>query len=154
MNAFTIIKRNASGAELLRYSGEVVERGENWVCVRAIFAFGTRDLGYVVMKLGDIFTEWFYADRYYNVFRIEDEDTGDLKGWYCNITRPAEIHAGHLAADDLALDVFVKPDRTLLLLDEAEFGGLPLLPTERSAALAAVTTIQRLVANNLPPFDA
>ncbi len=153
MTDFTVIKCDAFGTEVLRYTGEVIFGDDISVCIRAIFQFSTRDLGYVVLKQGDIFTEWFYRDRYYNVFRVEDVDSGALKGWYCNITRPAHISHHEVSADDLVLDVFVKPDRTTLLLDENEFAALSLPEAERRAAWEAVATIQRLAADYLPPFD-
>jgi uncharacterized protein len=152
MSVFTVIKRDVAGTETLRYTGELVERGAAWVCIRAPFSFSDRDLGYVVLRRGDIFTEWFYSDKWYNIFRIEDVDSGQLKGWYCNLTRPAEIQADTVAADDLALDVFVKPDGTWLLLDEDEYQALAIAPAEDAHVQAAITEITRLVAHRQPPF--
>jgi hypothetical protein len=151
--AFTIHKRNEHGQETLRYSGEIVTRGEGWVCIRAAFGFASRDLGYIHLKQGDWFTEWFYADRWYNVFRIEDVDTGVLKGWYCNLTRPAEIHEDWAAADDLALDLFVQTDGTIRVLDEDEYAELSLTADEYQAVDAAVIEIRRRVAQRDSPFE-
>lgn len=152
MSDYTVVKRNHAGVEVWRYTGTVLTRGATWVCLRAAFQRSALDAGYVVFGQGDIFTEWFYSDRYYNVFRLEDGDTGKLKGWYCNITRPANIGEHEVAADDLALDVFVRPDKTTLILDEDEFAMLPLDEAERDAALKAVATIQQLAAGGTPPF--
>lgn len=149
---YTIIKRDEHGQEALRYTGDLIGRGAGWVCIRAPFGFASRDLGYIHLKTGDWFTEWFYADRWYNVFRINDGATGALKGWYCNLTRPAEIHDDHAAADDLALDVFVHPDYTLRLLDEDEYAALTLTDDERQAVAAAVEAIRGLVARREGPF--
>jgi protein associated with RNAse G/E len=150
--SFTIIKRDEQGQEALRYTGELVARGEGWVCIRASFGFESRDLGYIHLKKGDWFTEWFYADRWYNVFRIEDAETGVLKGWYCNLTRPAEIHEEFSAADDLALDVFVHTNGAIRLLDEDEYAELTLTPEEHQAVQAALNEIRRLVAEREGPF--
>jgi uncharacterized protein len=115
MNNFTVYKLNSLGETELSYQGDIIERGKNYVCVRASFTFSTRDLGYVVLKMGDIFTEWFYGDKWYNVFRVQDVDSGDVKGYYCNLTRPAVIGENDVKAEDLALDVFVRPDSSTLL---------------------------------------
>lgn len=147
-----IIKRDAHGHEVLSYEGTLIERGEKFVCIQAKFGGATRDLGYVVFKYGDHFTEWFYSDRWYNVFRVQDVDSGALKGWYCNITRPAEITENSVAADDLALDVFISPDGETLVLDEDEFMQLSLPDDERQQARAAVVEIKRLAANAAGPF--
>jgi uncharacterized protein len=149
---FTIHKRDEHGRETLSYTGELVTRGEGWVCIRAAFGSASRDLGYIHLKKGDWFTEWFYADRWYNIFRIEDVDTGVLKGWYCNLTRPAEIHADYAAADDLALDLFVHPDGAIRVLDEDEYAVLELTSDEHQAVSAAVEEIRRLVAQREGPF--
>ena len=153
MRDFTIIKRDALGVEQLSYQGVLVTRGESCVCIDAAFALPDRDLGYIQLRRGDRFREWFYADRWYNIFRVNDADTLALKGWYCNITRPALIGAGQVAAEDLALDVFVYPDGRTLLLDEDEFLALDLTAHEERKAWQAVKSIKRQVSRRLPPFD-
>lgn len=153
MTSITIHKRDHNGATLLEYGGEVVARGATWVCVNARFNFPDKDAGYVVFRLGDTFVEWYYTDRWYNVFTLYDVDDGHHKGWYCNVTRPAELTANLIAADDLALDVFVSPQREILILDEDEFAALALPPQDQQAAWAAVESIKRAVAAYESPFD-
>ena len=150
---FTVYKRDEHGTVTFQYTGDVVTQGEGWICIRAAFGSASRDLGYIQLKQGDWFTEWFYADRWYNVFRIEDVETGLLKGWYCNITRPAEIHDDYAAADDLELDVFVHPDGKIRMLDEKEYARLKLPQEEHQAVDAAVAEIRRLVAQRAAPFE-
>jgi hypothetical protein len=152
--SFTVIKRDPHGQEQLRYSGELMSRGETWVCIRAIFQFNDRDLGYMTMNRGDVFTEWFYADRWYNVFRVEDGKTAALKGWYCNFTRPAKIGKDFVSADDLALDVFVHPiEKTLLVLDEDDYEALHLPENEHQSVQNALDEIRRLASAGTVPFD-
>lgn len=153
MSDFTVIKRDAQGNDQLSYTGQVFERGDNFICIDAIFAFSDRDLGYIHLRKGDVFREWFYSDRWYNIFRVQDRDTGQLKGWYCNITRPAEIDTHQVAADDLALDVFAYPDGRTILLDEDEFALLKLSDTDRKTAWDAVRSIQQMVSRRQYPFD-
>ncbi|MGQ9889191.1 MAG: DUF402 domain-containing protein [Aggregatilineales bacterium] len=152
MTPFTVYKRDHAGRVVWRYSGEVVARGATWVCLRAVFERDQADLGFVTLRRGDIFIEWFYADRWYNVFRVEEAGSGRLKGWYCNVTRPARIASDSVCADDLALDVFVMPDGSLRLLDQDEFEALDLTPNERAAALGAVEAIRSAVVARALPF--
>lgn len=151
---FTIYKRDEHGQDVLNYTGELIDRGEGWVCIKAPFGFATRDLGYILLKHGDWFTEWFYTDCWYNIFRIDDVDTGVLKGWYCNITRPAEIHETYAASDDLALDLFIHPNGEIRMLDEDEYEALSLTADEHEAVTAAVEEIRRRVAQRDGPFEA
>ena len=87
------------------------------------------------------------------MFRIEDGVSGALKGWYCNITRPARLGEQCVSADDLALDVFVAPDGALQLLDEDEYAELSLSAQEHAAVLQAVEQIRQAVAAGCAPFD-
>ncbi|MFN8451406.1 MAG: hypothetical protein U0521_23185 [Anaerolineae bacterium] len=65
-----IVKQTDRGEHVWDYPGEVVARGDTWVCIRAPFSGSAdRDLGYVVFRRGDTFVEWHYSDRWYNVFR-------------------------------------------------------------------------------------
>lgn len=153
MSVITVIKRDAGGRDVLSYRGVLRESRDSHICIDAIFTFTDRDLGYVKLRRGDRFREWFYRGRFFNIFRVGDAETDALKGWYCNITRPPIIGARQVAAEDLCLDVFVRPDGRALLLDEAEFAALNLPEDEVEQAWRAVEQIKRLVEGRLPPFD-
>ena len=153
MSAITVIKRDAHGKVELSYQAVLRERNEKYICVDAQFALADRDLGYITLRRGDHFREWFFRDRWFNIFRLADAETNLLKGWYCNITRPPIIDAHQIAAEDLCLDVFIYPDGRTLLLDEDDFAKLKLAPDEVEKAWQAVAAIGRLVDKRLPPFD-
>jgi len=101
-------------------------------------------VSYAVFKRGDRLIETFYSDRWYNVFAVYDRDDGALKGWYCNVTRPATITDAAVSSDDLALDVWVSTQGEATVLDEDEFAALPLPPADRAAARAALTQLLAL----------
>ncbi|MBL8046347.1 MAG: DUF402 domain-containing protein, partial [Anaerolineales bacterium] len=138
MMDIVIRKLNLAGEETYRWSGRVLVRTETAVTVEAIFTRAARlELGYTTLEHGDHFIEHFFTDRWYNVYEIYAVGTGALRGWYCNITRPAQISEAELVQVDLALDVWVNVDGTSLVLDEEEFAALPLSEAERHAAYAA-----------------
>lgn len=153
MSEITIVKRDHRGNPLLEYSGEVIDRGETWVCVRARFNHDDKPVGNVVFRRGDTFIEWHYADRWYNVFELHDVTDGHLKGWYCNVTRPAVIREHKVEADDLALDLLVSPDGDVRVLDEDEFIALDLENDERLLAMMVVDEIRNMVKRHDAPFD-
>ena len=142
------------GSKSYRWVGREIQRDDDHLFFTAVFERDYRDLGYVVFEKGDVFYEYYYFDRWYNVFAIHDVDDDHLKGYYCNITRPAVLGDGVVRADDLALDVFVFPDGRTQVMDEEEYAALPLTLDERQHALAAVTELQRRARNAEPPFDA
>lgn len=149
----TVIKCGADGQPVWRYEGERAGAGPGWLCLHALFNVDDRDDGYFLWQRGDLFVETYYENRYYNVNRIHDRDSGALRGWYCNIARPARWQGETLLWDDLALDVFITPEGELTLKDEDDFRALALSAHEQAAALAAVEEIRALAAAGLPPFE-
>lgn len=156
MPGFVVRKLDVQGRETFSYpASRVLARTAAAITLEAIFTRQDRlDLGYTVFERGDRFVEHFYADRWYNVFEIYAAGSGALRGWYCNIARPAQLGQDEVAQVDLALDVWVHPDGTTLLLDEDEFAALSLSPEETAAALAAVDEIRGLASARGGPFAA
>lgn len=80
-----------------------------------------RDMGFVRFEPGDVFTEHYWRDRWYSVKEVHDA-AGGFKGWYCDVTRPAEVQNDVLVVPDLDLDLWASADRSQVLrLDEDEF---------------------------------
>ena len=150
----TIHKRDSMGHETWYYEGQAIARGDTWILLEARFNVpGERDAGYTVFRFNDRYVERFYSDRWYTVWEIHDAADDHLKGWYCNIGRPANIELNDVYYDDLALDVWVNPAGTCQVLDDDEFAALDLDPTTRTRALAAVDAVRALVASRVAPFD-
>jgi hypothetical protein len=148
-------KLDASGNLVFEYAGEVVARTRVSLCLRARWERPALDLGYVTFEPGDAFTEWFYSYRWYNVFEVRAAATGDLKGWYCNVTTPACLQPETVESRDLLLDMWVTPQGACLVLDEDEFAahaGLDALT--RARAVHGLTAIRRAVARHEGPFRA
>jgi hypothetical protein len=145
-----VYKLNEQGQTVWQYPAEVLERGPNFVRLEAFFNRDDTDFGFATFKRGDRFVEYFYSDRWYNIFAVYDRDDGALKGWYCNICRPAVIGETAVHCEDLALDLWVTPSGQTTLLDVEEFNTLDLPPTEQRAAWTAVETLQNLARSGLP----
>ena len=69
---------------------------------------------------GTISTEYYWLDRWYNVFRFSDPDYG-LKNYYCNVNQPPSFDGRVLSYIDLDIDVLVAPDLTYKILDVEDF---------------------------------
>lgn len=142
----TVYKLDENGRETWRYGGRVLRRGAHAIQLEAAFDLPAVDLRPVVLQQGDRFVETFYSDRWYNVFAVYDGETGALKGWYCNVCRPAQIEDGAVRCEDLALDVWVAASGEATLLDEEEFAALVIDDESRKEARAALKEILRLAA--------
>ena len=148
----TVHKLNERGQEVWRYEGMVLERTENRVTLQAHFDHDDLDFHSLQIRRDDRFVETFYNDRWYNIFAIHDVDDDHLKGWYCNIARPACIEVDHVYADDLALDLIVTPEGEPLILDEEEFAALEISPEERQKALETLAELMAMAAEKSGPF--
>jgi len=148
-----IHKLDHNGTEVWNYFGEVIHRTDSSVVLRAVFDQKSVRTGKITLESGDIFEEYFYTDRWYNIFKIIEPRTGTVKGWYCNLTRPAVITPTDISADDLALDFLVYPDRTWEILDQEDFSLLDIDGDDKKRVEAALQDLQRLVETGVSPFN-
>ncbi|MDX3754553.1 DUF402 domain-containing protein [Streptomyces mirabilis] len=134
-----------SGRTKIRYPAELLADDGIRVTVRAPWAGeGVRDFGFVRFEPGDVFTEYYWRDRWYAVKEVRDAE-GVRKGWYCDITRPATLSGGELVVEDLDLDLWRSADGTdVLRLDEDEFAASGLATTDPRAATAAQNALDTL----------
>ena len=72
------------------------------------------------IPVGTISTEYYWLDRWYNVFRFAEPDH-QLKKYYCNINMPPKFDGETLSYVDLDIDVLVEPDWSFTVLDTDEF---------------------------------
>ena len=76
------------------------------------------ELGFI--GRGTISHEYYWLDRWYNVFRFHESD-GTFRNYYCNINMPPKFANGVLDYVDLEMDVLVQPDFGYKVLDLDEF---------------------------------
>jgi uncharacterized protein len=148
----TVNKLNLNRELLIAYDGTVLARTPESIVLEARFNRETLDLGYAVLEHHDRFVEHFYADRWYNIFEIHSVHDDHLKGWYCNIVQPATFSAAAVEQVDLALDVWINPDGSYRVLDQAEFDALPLDRATRRQAQRAVGELIYLLYHHAEPF--
>ena len=151
MTTITIYKLDHHGREVWRYPGHVLARDTHSIRLEGFYNRDDTLVANAVFKRGDRLVETFYSDRWYNVFAVYDRDDGALKGWYCNVTRPATITDEAVSSDDLALDVWVSPDGAVTVLDEDEFAALELNEDDRAAADDALQQLIQLAESGLLP---
>ncbi|MFD8260836.1 DUF402 domain-containing protein [Streptomyces griseoluteus] len=134
-----------AGRTKIRYPAALLADDGTRVSVRAPWAGeGVRDFGVVRFEPGDVFTEHYWRDRWYSVKEVRAQD-GTLKGWYCDITRPAVRSGAELVVEDLDLDLWVSGDgKDVLRLDEDEFAASGLAERDPEAASAARSALDEL----------
>jgi hypothetical protein len=149
----TVRKRDDNGKVTWEYTGELLERGADFVRLEARFNRADTPFQGIVLKQGDRFVETFYTGRWYNIFEIHDRDDDALKGWYCNVGHPAVWDMPEaISYKDLYLDLWVTPDGAQTVLDEAEFDDAELDTVTRARALIALAQLQELFKTKQPEF--
>ncbi|MBI5702253.1 MAG: DUF402 domain-containing protein [Chloroflexota bacterium] len=144
-------KKNPAGEVIYQYEGSLVRRDGNTIVLEALFDRQDMPFQEVVFRAGDRFVEYYFSDRWYNIFEIYDRDDGQIKGWYCNVGVPAVIEDGVVSYVDLALDLWVSADGKQTVLDEDEFAEMGLSRELRENARRGLDELKRYFATKNPP---
>jgi len=152
IDLLTVKKLNLKRELAIAYEGTVLERTLDMIVLEARFQRPTMDLGYATFEHHDRFIEHFFSDRWYNIFEIHSVHDDHLKGWYCNIVQPAEFSRDTIEQVDLALDVWINPDGSYRVLDQAEFDALEIDRATRQRAQQAVGELIYLLHHRAAPF--
>lgn len=145
-------KKNPADEVTYQYEGRLLSRDEHSIVIEALFDRVDMPFMDVVFKTGDRFVEYYYSDRWYNIFVIHDRDDESVKGWYCNIGKPAVFEDGVVSYIDLALDLWVSKNGEQTVLDEDEFEALGLDKELRKCALNGLKELKSVFKNNNPPL--
>ena len=151
-DSITVKKLNLKRELVIAYDGILVEHAPDSIVLEARFQRATLDLGYTIFEHYDRFIEYFFSDRWYNIFEIHSVHDDHLKGWYCNIAQPAVLGEATIEQVDLALDVWINPDGSYRLLDQAEFDALEIDRATRLHAQQAVGELIYLLYHHAAPF--
>lgn len=73
-----------------------------------------------VIRRGTISYEYYWLDRWYNIFKFHEPE-GDLRNFYCNLNMPPKFENNVLDYIDLDIDVLVSKNFEVRILDREEF---------------------------------
>ena len=144
-------KKNPDNEVKYQYEGVLLSRDEHTLVLEALFDRADMPFMDTVFKTGDRFVEYYYNDRWYNIFEIYDRDDRTIKGWYCNVGKPAVFEDGIVSYVDLALDLWVSANGRQTVLDEDEFEELNLDEELKTGARQGLRDLQTYFLNNKPP---
>ena len=104
----TIHKCDMNGTIQVSYDATIVFQSSKKIVVDTYFSYKKNFcIGGLTLNNGDRCIEAFYYDRWYNIFEVYTQNSDELKGWYCNITKPFCYKNGNIYYYDLALDLIV-----------------------------------------------
>lgn len=109
-----------------------------------------------VIRRGTLSYEYYWLDRWYNIFRFHEPD-GNLRNFYCNINLPPTFENGVLNYVDLDIDILVWKDFNYQILDLDEFEinaeKFSYPKTVRERCLNTVKELERMIISRQFPFD-
>ena len=108
------------GSEHRRWRGRIARLEANLIVLEAEFDSDVSHHLLGEIKRGTRLIEYYWLDRWYNVFRFLHDD-GATRLYYCNINKPPVFDGRSLTYIDLDIDVMVRPDYSYEILDLDEF---------------------------------
>ena len=108
------------GREHRRWPARIAKTEGSLLVLDAVFDEEIKHELLGTISSGTISTEYYWLDRWYNVFRFSDSNQ-TLQNFYCNINQPPSFDGCVLSYIDLDIDVLVAPDFTYKILDVDDF---------------------------------
>lgn len=103
-----------------RWNADLIKKKDSLLILMGVFEFEIKHNFLGVIKPGTISYEFYWLDRWFNVFRFHEPD-GAFRNFYCNINTPPTFENGILDYTDLDIDVIVWKDFSPIILDQDEF---------------------------------
>lgn len=154
--AITVRVFRYDGAEYRRWSARLARREDSLIVLDAEFEDDVEHHLLGNIRRGTRTIEYYWLDRWYNVFRLL-EKSGDLRCYYCNINTPPTLDGSLLSYIDLDIDILVKPDLSYQMLDLDEFYQNAKLfdfdQETKQRARAAVDELASMIETRRFPFD-
>lgn len=99
---------------------ELIDQSDPLIVLAGEFDRDVEHPGLGAIKRGTISYEYFWFDRWYNIFRFH-EAGGALRNFYCNVAMPPTFENDTLDYVDLDIDILVWPDGRYEVVDRDDF---------------------------------
>ena len=142
------------GAEYRRWPARLARREGSLIVLEAAFEFAVQHHLLGDIQHGTRTIEYYWLDRWYNVFRfLRTDDSTRL--YYCNVNMPPQFEDDVLTYIDLDIDILVQPDFSYQVLDQEEFAANAARygyseQTKRQAEAAVAELIKMIEARQFP----
>ena len=152
----TINSRKFDGAIHKTWKAELIEQKACLLIFVGEFEKEIKHSHLGVIRRGTVSYEFYWLDRWFNVFRFHEPD-GSLRNFYCNINMPPLYENNVLDYVDLDVDVLVWKDFSIEILDADEFeenGKRFNYPAEiKNKVEESLKNLIQLIENREFPFD-
>ncbi len=118
--AITVRVLKYDGAEYRHWNARIARCEGALIVLDAQFEYDVDHHLLGRIQTGTFTVEYYWLDRWYNVFRFLNND-GQTRLYYCNINVPPTLEDNVLTYIDLDIDILVQPDLSCQVLDLEEF---------------------------------
>ncbi len=122
LKGLTVRVLKYDGAEYRRWNARLARRDGSLIVLDAEFEFDVQHHLLGDIQRGTRTIEYYWLDRWYNVFRFLHE-SDETRSFYCNVNMPPRLEDGVLTYVDLDIDILVQPDLSYQVLDLEEFAA-------------------------------
>jgi uncharacterized protein len=151
-----INSRKFDGSISKSWAGELIEENSSLLLYRGVFDRDVIHEHLGLIECGTISYEYFWLDRWYNIFRFHKAD-GTFRNFYCNIAMPPTVNEDLIDFVDLDIDMIVDPNGRFVIHDEDEYERnaekYDYPASVRNGVSAAVEELTRMIRGNDFPFD-
>lgn len=116
----TINSRKYNGEVHRSWKAELINTENSLLILVGEFEKEIRHDHLGVIRRGTISYEYYWLDKWYNVFRFH-EPSGELRNFYCNVNIPPVLNDKSLDYVDLDIDILIWQDFSMKILDQEEF---------------------------------
>lgn len=116
----TINSRKFDGKIQRTWQCEFLESKDSLLTFVGVFENEIKHSNLGIIRRGTVSYEYYWLDRWYNVFRFHEPD-GSLRNFYCNLNMPPKFENGILDYIDLDIDILVWKNFSYEILDLEEF---------------------------------
>src|SRR5688572_21581907 len=117
---YTIVSRNYVGEVRRSWPCRLVERTDPLLIFEGKFDREVVHPHLGQIERGTISIEYFWLDRWFNVFRFH-KPNGTFRNYYCNIAMPPTFDESSLEFVDLDIDLIVDSQGNISIHDEDEY---------------------------------
>ena len=145
-NAILVRVLKFDGTERRTWTARVAKHDGPLIVLDAVFDEEIKHDLLGTIALGTVSKEYYWRDRWYNVFRFNDR-------FYCNVTQPPSFDGAVLTYVDLDIDVLVESDFSYKILDLEDFENYSYPSDVKDNARQALEELLALVETRSFPFN-
>lgn len=152
----TVNSRKYNGEIRRSWKVEFIERRDSLLIFVGEFENEVRHPELGVIRRGTVSYEYYWLDRWYNVFKFHEPE-GELRNFYCNLNMPPRFENNVLDYIDLEIDVLVSKSFEVKILDREEFAENSKLfgyPEDLVAkTFGTLDEVLKIIKNRVFPFS-